>query len=275
MTLSKDQLDKKFIGEIAFEYSKTYKIKRVLMNGKLETIQLAANGVSLIALPNGNLVYGTFNSVFLLNENFEQIKRVSTGGSSCCALNHRNEIYVSVDGKNCIILLDSNLNQLKKFGSKGARNNQLSNQMGLCCHNDYLYICDYGNKRIQILTLDFEYSSTIQLDGNSPIRIQTSETTIAVSCNFTTLFYDLKTRGLKYKYNYGTLNLNYIASIFCALNFSLKKFYFFDSDGTFVEEKAFHEKLILSNSWPSGTMCKYKDQLYMTDYSGILYKFLE
>ena len=48
------------IGEILFGSLTVYKMKKVLMNGKIETIQLAANGVSLIALPNGNLVYGTY-----------------------------------------------------------------------------------------------------------------------------------------------------------------------------------------------------------------------
>jgi len=44
------------------------------MNGKITTIQ-PVNGViratSLIALPNDNLVYGTYKQVYLLNENFE------------------------------------------------------------------------------------------------------------------------------------------------------------------------------------------------------------
>ena len=67
---------------------------------------------------------------------------------------------------------------------------------GLCCHGDYLYICDSDNKRIQILTLDLEYSNTIQLDG-LPIRVQTSETTIGVSFyGGATFFFDLKTRAL-------------------------------------------------------------------------------
>ena len=51
-------------------------------------------------------------------------------------------------------------------------------------------ICDYYNERIQILTLDLEYSSTIQLDGLPPYRVQTSETTVGVSCDTATFFYD-------------------------------------------------------------------------------------
>ena len=33
-------------------------------------------------------VGGTYGKVFLLNENFQEIKRVKTGGYSHCALNH-------------------------------------------------------------------------------------------------------------------------------------------------------------------------------------------
>ena len=106
-------------------------------------------------MPNGNLVRGTNDSVKLCDENLKEIKSVSTGGWSCCALNRRNEIYVSVYKKHCIISFDLNLNKLKQFGSLGASNNSLNYPRGLCCHGDYLYICDYLNKRIQILTLDF------------------------------------------------------------------------------------------------------------------------
>ena len=279
MKLSEDHVDKKLIGEIVFGGSKRYKInkmKRVLLNGKTETIQLPSNcGVSLIALPNGNLVYGTFGKVFLLNENFQEIKSVETGGYSFCSLNHRNEIYVLVHQKHCIILFDLNLNQLKKFGSEGEENNQLNYPWDLCCQGDFLYICDHHNKRIQILTLDFDYVNTIQLDGNHPGRVQISNTTIGVSCDEVTLFFDLVSKAFKYKHDIaGTWNINYIDSTFVALNVKQKKFYFFDSDGNFLEENTFHEKFILSKYWVSGSMCRYKDQLYMIDYdSDKLLKF--
>ena len=87
MKLSNEQIDKKLIGEIVFGGLTAYKmnkLERVLMNGKIETIQVAANsfrlircGVSLVALPNGNLVYSNHQKVFLLNENLQEIKTVS------------------------------------------------------------------------------------------------------------------------------------------------------------------------------------------------------
>ena len=187
----------------------------------------------------------------------------------------QNEIYVSDHSKHCIILFDLNLNQLKHFGSEGVGSNQLNYPLGLSCHGDYLYICDRDNKRIQIFSLDFEYVNTIQLNGLKPYRTELSNTTIVVSCNG--VFYDFVSKDLKFKYNIaGTNNINYFYSTFYALNVKQEKIYFFDSDGNFLEEKAFHEQLILSSNWVSGSMCRYKDQLYMTDYnSGKVFKFLE
>ena len=252
-------------------------MKRVLLNGKIETIQLPPYGVSLIALPNGNLVYGTYQKVFILNENFQEIKSVETDGWSFCGLNHRNEIYVSDHSKHCIILFDLNLNQLKQFGSQGAGNTQFDNQNDLCFHDDYLYVCDTYKKRIQVLTLDFDYISTIRIDFDSPYKIQISKTTIGVSCNNRILFFDLKSRTLKFEHQYGTCNLNYIDSTFYVSNILDKKFYFFDSNGKFIEEMEMNEKLSEHMTcWFCGSLCKHKDDLYMIDSDGkLLLKFTQ
>ena len=125
--------------------------------------------------------------------------------------------------------------------------------------------------------LDFQYTSTIQLNSDCPIRVQISNTTIGVSCDEATLFYDLVSKALKYRHDTaGTFNINYIDLAFCALIVQQKKFYFFDSEGNFLEEKSFHQKLILSCDWRSGSICRYQDILYMIDCdSGKLFKFLE
>ncbi len=252
------------------------KIKETLLNGKFEIIPLVRQPSSLIALPNNNFVFGTNFSAMLFNENLEQIKTISTGGYSFCALNHRNQICVSVGDKDFIILFDLNLQQLKQFGSRGSGNNQLDYPIGLCCHEDYLYICDYFNQRIQIFTHDLEYSNTIQLDDR-PFRIQISETTIGISCFQATLFYDLKTKTLRKKYNFVVNMINYIDSIFYTSNLQDKKFYFFDSEGNLIEQMLISENLRkYMTNWPSGTLYRYKDILYLTDFnSSKLLKFIK
>ena len=253
-------------------------MKQTLLNAKFELIEVDGQPTSLISLPNGNLVCGTTDSVKLLDENLKEIKSVTTGGWGFCAFNRRNEIYVTVDYKNCIILFDLNLNQLKQFGSNGVGNNQLNCPFGLCCRGDYLYICDCNNKRIQILSLDFEYVNTIQLDGLYPYIVHTSETTIGLSCrDGPTFFFDLKTRALKLKHdNYGTWNLNYIDSTFYGSNYSTKKFYLFDSYENFIEEMVMNESLSKHiRNWPGG-LCRHKGVLYLADFNeGKILKFIQ
>ena len=252
------------------------KMKETLLNGKFEFfIERVSSPLSLIVLPNGNLVCGTECMVKLLNEELKVMKTKCTEGHGYCALNRRNQIYVSISQKNIIILFDLNLNELKRFGSPGSENNQFNWPSGLFCRDDYLYICDYANQRIQILTLDFEYVNTIQTDGNTPRIIQISETSIGVSCNEVTLFYDLKTRILKYKYNYGTFNISYIDSIFCSSNYQKRKFYFFNSDGNFIEEIPINKNICYHMSWTSGSLCKYKDNLFMITKSPNLLRFIQ
>ena len=85
-------------------------MKRTLLKGKYESIKVAYCDVSLVALPNGTLVVGTKdNSLILTDENFKDINNVTVGKLEYCALNHRNEIYVSCGDQNHIILFDSNL----------------------------------------------------------------------------------------------------------------------------------------------------------------------
>ena len=244
-------------------------VKETLLNGKFGLIEVAGRPSSLISLPTGNLVCCTDDSVKLLDENLKEIISVSTGGTSFCASSRRNEKYVSVSGKHCIISFDCNLNQLKKFGSLGTGNDQLNYPRGLCCHGDCVYICDCNNKRIQILSLDFNYVNTIRLDG-IPLSVQTSETTIGVSCNDgTTCFFDLKTRALKHKHNnYVTYNIKYINSIFYGSNCKQKKFYLFDSNGNFKEEMAMNDRLSKHITYWHGGLCKHKDVLYLADYNG-------
>ena len=243
-----------------------------LLNGKFEIIPIGGQPASLIILPNGNLVCSTYPSVMLLNESFEHIEIISPGGNYC-AVNCRNEIYVSIFEKNCILLFDLNLNQLQQFGTRGLGNNQLDHPQGLCCHDDYLYICDYGNKRVQILTLDMIYESTIDLE-DCPDIIQISEKTIGVCCYKETFFFDLKTRTMNYKFC-SNCNLNYIDSIFYVLDFSniQTKIYFHDTTGKFIEWIYFDGDYL--TRLPGGILFQYKNHYYMSTSENKLLKFIE
>ena len=72
LKLSNEEIDEKLIGEIMFDGLTKYKfnkMKETLLNGKFEFfIERVSSPLSLIVLPNGNLVCGTECTVKLLNE---------------------------------------------------------------------------------------------------------------------------------------------------------------------------------------------------------------
>ena len=96
--------------------------------------------------------------------------------------------------------MDNELNLIKTFGSAGDGMDQLIGPRTICCQNDYLFVSDRFNKRIQILTLDLEFHDTIQLDF-LPLSIAVSSTTIGIDGSIGIFFYDLQTKILKKEYS--------------------------------------------------------------------------
>jgi hypothetical protein len=186
------------VGEITFEVAAKFKfnkIKETILNGKFENIPLEGNrkgayinapyGVTVVFLPNGNLVYSASNMIKLTDENFQIIKSIDVGGEGFLALSRRNQIYFCCFQESCILLLDFNLNRIKKVGGQQCRDWQYMFKLpgGLCCHENYVYLYDSTNRRIQIFTLDLDYVDTIKIEYH-PQGIQISESTIGVFCLF-------------------------------------------------------------------------------------------
>ena len=63
----------------------------------------------------------TQNSIRVFNQILQEIKiiDVSKWTAFGCAINHRNEIYISNASNNCIDIYNLNLEKIKAFGSKG------------------------------------------------------------------------------------------------------------------------------------------------------------
>ena len=65
--------------------------------------------------------------------------------------NHKDKIYVSNSEENRVIVTDLELNMIKIIGTHGKSNDQFDHPRGVSYYKSYIYICDYGNIRIQIL----------------------------------------------------------------------------------------------------------------------------
>ncbi len=136
------------------------------MNGKFENIPLKGNqnsrsyDVSVVSLPNGNLVYSASNMLKLIDENLKIIKSIDVRGVSRLASNRKNQVYFSCYQEECVFLLDINLNQVKIVGDQPDRSGEylLEYPCGLCCYEDYLYVCDNRINKIHVI----RYNITIR-----------------------------------------------------------------------------------------------------------------
>jgi hypothetical protein len=144
------------------------------------------------------LLCGGSNSLIVLDVNLQIIKNIPFENEIHCTLNHRNEIYVSVDNK--IILFDINFKELKQFGILSRGNDGFFAPSHLRCDDEYLYVCDTFNDRVQILTFDLSYADTIIIN-DIIYRMEISETTIYLVTQYTIQLFDSKTRIRKEIYD--------------------------------------------------------------------------
>jgi hypothetical protein len=197
-------------------------------------------------LPNDYFCFACTYSVKIYNQNFKLMKNVNKINNKDMyaigiAFNRRNELYISDCEQNCIYMMDFNLNYIKSFGKKGKGNDRFDFPEGLCCKNDRLYVCDYLNYRIQILSLDFEYIDTIQLNYQ-PKSIKISDSIIGIAGSNGTYFFDLNTKELKKEYPHVKGKINKIDSYFYVTNTKdQREIHCFDTEGCLKRELIMNE----------------------------------
>jgi len=87
-------------------------------------------------------------------------------GSHGIAINSKEYLLISGDTQ-LVKVLDSQRKLLFSFGSEGKGNGQFNYPYGICVDSkDNIYICDYGNHRIQIFDLEGKFISTFGSKGN-------------------------------------------------------------------------------------------------------------
>jgi len=126
---------------------------------------------SFHTLPNGDVTFFDHGFLKIYDKKFKLLKTIDK-------INHRtfNPQYLTSTGKDSIYLTDLKNNQIiqtdfdfnfiKQFGSKGSSNQQFKFPLGITFHEDSIYICDYGNERIQKLSQNLNYQETYPLKSN-------------------------------------------------------------------------------------------------------------
>ena len=121
-------------------------IKRTIQKGVFETISIGVKPFEIKRLSNGHFISNNWGSVTLFNESFNQLKKVDfTGHVIGCAIHNDKNIFITDYLKHCIYLMDTELNIIKTFGSKGDRMDQLNGPTTIICQNDYLFVSDSSN----------------------------------------------------------------------------------------------------------------------------------
>ena len=248
---------------------RSQKIKKLIQKGDFETISIGVSSKEMYRLLDGCFISSNFVSITLFDENFNQLKKIDVPGSVYgCAVHYKKGIYVTDYTKCCIYMMDNQLNMIKTFGKKGSSMNQLEYPTSICCQDDYVYVCDSCNKRIQIFTLDLKYHDTIQLVFR-PCFIAVSCTTIAICVESKKgiHFYDIKTKELKKKYSDIDGRISVIDSYFYVIS-GMRILYVFDNEGDLIDETSV-EKLkdfIRGNGEWDGFMLSTEDYLLFLSY---------
>jgi hypothetical protein len=273
---SNENLSEKTIGKIIYpdliknNHQETMdKIK----NANFATVDMHALVYDICVLPNNCFLSLNFDSISVVDEKFNIIKTIqkiddkpiSSPGS---ALNmEKNCIYVSNRSGHCVYMLDIDLNMIKSFGSEGKDKNSFKYPHGICFNDDYLYVCDYSNFRIQIFNSDLEYGDSIKLSV-APLTIQISGTSIGIVGHDNSVhFYDKSTKALKKQHNqncYG--RISEINSLFYVITkSSFKMLYCFDADGNLLSEESINrlDELLTENF--DRRIFYYKNNVFMTN----------
>lgn len=218
----------------------------------MKPIKYAANEICV--LPNGHLLTSNLNdlNLILYDNEFNIIKKIYRFNNSQhqsiytfgLTTNNLNSIYICDAYHHCIQMTDLELNLMNEIGQQGSHYiDQFNFPCGLCYHNDYVFICDSLNQRIQIYNKHLAYQGTFDLNYK-PFQIKFTKNSMCIRDNgennsnfiyFYEHFNKIDQFQLKFKYggHNGTIMqlYNYIYEYYC----ENKTIYIYNSNGELVE----------------------------------------
>jgi hypothetical protein len=208
---------------------------------KIQTLKVDFEPFSLCSLSNGNLLSCNNESLTIFDKNLKIIKSVTkfdTLSLFCfyATTNHKDKIYISNSEENRVIITDLELNMIKIIGTYGKSNDQFDHPRGISYYESHIYICDYGNLRIQVLdgeTLEFE--KQIELDYN-PVQIKLANNVAVVGSLFSLYFYNLIDFSLIRKYDGHNGTISVLNSNFYEYFAFNQRFYCYSRSADIIEE---------------------------------------
>ena len=251
--ISIKKIDQETFGEIYSIDSNNHSNNDLLKIENKEFVRLDYRPKQLMVLPNNQLLVLHFikyvTGITILDDNYNIIKKIDKiNGEKLShlrevAINERKgELYFSDYQNHRIIVTDFELNFIKYFGSFGGSNSsyQFFHPLGICFKNEYFYVCDSTNKRIQKFNQDLVFVNSLETKYN-PFRVQVSNSMIVVASETRVYFYDLNSLVVCKEYshdfrNFG-LNLSQIDSILYCFDYKSNIFICFHENGNIFNGK--------------------------------------
>ena len=88
---------------------------------------------------------------------------------------YENKFLVADGGNNCVDVLDQSGTFLYKFGKEGKQNGQFKWAFGMLADgSNNVFVCDYGNNRVQQFSLDGRFTGKTITNLPRPIGIATA-----------------------------------------------------------------------------------------------------
>ena len=149
----------------------------------------------------------------------------------------RKRIYISDSAFNRIIMTTTQLYGIK---SSNEEKSELGIFRFITCNDSNIFVSDFGNSCIQIMSLDLEFLDVIKLEFR-PEMLNVSESTLCVTGDDFFCFYSLKKKALKSRYECNFARINYIEGWFYVFDWRVRTFFQFDDDGFLVDEIKAHK----------------------------------
>ena len=242
--ISSEKIDASVIGKLYLDKKvKEIDVFDLMKNGNKQIFDIDFHPINIVGLPDNQIVCVCYDCIAVFDQNFNLLKNIKSLNDQRLdpiriALNKEDEqLYILEKTKHRIILTDLDFNFIKYFGSQGKGNHEFDNPFDICFKNHSIYVCDYGNQRVQIFNKDFEFISTLKTNYG-PWKIKVSNLLICVQCFMDEIhFYNLNDLSLHGKYSGATCGISEYNSCFYAFDVKEnKKINFYDKNGDLKEE---------------------------------------
>lgn len=215
------------------------KPKEILKNGNIKTVNLPFRPRSICVLPNDTLICCDYTpNIRQYDKDLNLINTITTVANqvSYATSNNKDRIYMSDTNNHQIVMTDLNFNKLGVVGTEGDGINQLNYPWGLSFSNDYLYVCDCNNRKIQKLTDQLQFVQAYKLDYE-PWHIKVNKNVACVTPykQSFTYFHEINNFTLLHKYNHCGVIGN-IGGVFYQYFLKNKKLYCYDDNGKIIDE---------------------------------------